>query len=182
MPAWLGNALLSQGVLNFAITSAGIGFVFNCPVAGSSVAQTRVSEPSTASCPSTKIWWRTSKLERRNSPMIGMHLDLVAEFGRHHEFGARIDQRHAEDFEGLRHLVRLHAERGLEQVPARRVEKLEEAAVEDDAGRVAIGPVDGELPLVDEVAHEMPRPIRNRCIRCRSGVGVSNLAVCHSGR
>ena len=103
-----------------------------------------------------------------------MHLDHVTEFGRHHEFGARIDQRNAEDFEGLGHVLWLDAESGLEQVPARGIKELEEAAVENDPGRIAIGPVDGEMPLVDEVAHEDWFPFGTGAFDAAAGGVVSN--------
>ena len=50
-------------------------------------------------------------------------------------------------------LRRPHAERRLEQQPCAPVEELEEAAVEYDAGRIAMTPFDGELPAIDEIGH-----------------------------
>src|SRR4029077_10938315 len=48
---------------------------------------------------------------------------------------------------------RLHAERGLEQHPGAPVEELEEAAVKDDAGGIAMTPLNSEPPPADEFRH-----------------------------
>ena len=47
-------------------------------------------------------------------------------------------------------LMRLDAERGLEQKPGAGVEEFEETRIEYDAGRVAIAPGNGQLSAVDE--------------------------------
>ncbi len=49
--------------------------------------------------------------------------------------------------------MRLHAEGGLEHFPGVGVEDLEVAAVEHDAGRIALAPFDGQLPAVGERRH-----------------------------
>ena len=65
-------------------------------------AQTRVSPPSTASAPPTLM--RVLDLEAGAAEFRHARGDLdgVAEFGRLEEIGARIDQRDADDAEGLR--------------------------------------------------------------------------------
>ena len=50
-------------------------------------------------------------------------------------------------------LLRLDAERGVEQQPGAGVEEFEEARIEHDAGRVAVAPGDGQLPAEDERGH-----------------------------
>src|ERR1700722_3195487 len=80
-------------------------------------------------------------------------LDDVAEPCRSEEARAGIDQGYAHDAVGRAELVRLHAERRLEQGPRAPIEELEEPAVEDDAGRVAMTPFDHELPSVDKTGH-----------------------------
>lgn len=85
----------------------------------------------------------------------GRELDDVAESRRSEKARAGIDQRYAHDAEGRAELVRLHAERRLEQGPRAPVEEFEETAVEDDAGRVAMAPFDHELPSVDETGHRV---------------------------
>ncbi len=50
-------------------------------------------------------------------------------------------------------LVRLHTERSVEQLPGAGIEHLEEAAVEHDAGGVALAPFDGQLSAVGEGRH-----------------------------
>src|ERR1700727_1355905 len=83
----------------------------------------------------------------------GGELDNIAEPRRRQKARAGIDQRYAHDAESRAELVRLHAERRLEQGPGAPIEKFEEPAVEDDAGRVAMAPFDHELPSVDETGH-----------------------------
>src|SRR3984957_4450267 len=83
----------------------------------------------------------------------GRQLDDVAEPRRSQKARAGIDQGYAHDAEGRAELVRLHAERRLEQGPGAPIEEFEEPAVEDDAGRVAMAPFDHELPSVDETGH-----------------------------
>ena len=81
------------------------------------------------------------------------HLDDIAEARRRDEARAGVHQRNAENAEGGRQFVRLHAERRLEQAPGAAIEKLEEAGVEDDPGGVAMSPLDREMPPVDETGH-----------------------------
>src|SRR5205814_6758524 len=69
--------------------------------------------------------------------------------------GAHVDQRSSHDAECIRELVRLHAERRLEHLPGAGVEDFEEAAVEHDAGRIALAPRDGQLPAVNERRHSV---------------------------
>src|SRR5262245_37665014 len=80
----------------------------------------------------------------------GCYLDRVAESDGLDEIGARVDQGNADDAESAGEVLRLHAERRLEHVPGVGVEDLEEAAVENDAGRIALAPFDGQLPAVGE--------------------------------
>src|SRR5664280_2413242 len=77
----------------------------------------------------------------------------VAEFRGFQEIGARVHQRNTDDAEGFRQLMRRHAERGFEQHPGADVEHLEKAAVEHDAGRVALAPFDGQLSAECERRH-----------------------------
>src|SRR5262249_19224998 len=77
----------------------------------------------------------------------------VVELGGLDEAGAGVDDRKAHDAEGRPQLRRPHAQRLLEHAPDAPVEELEEVAVEDDAGRIAMTPFDDELPVVDEIAH-----------------------------
>src|SRR5580700_6792833 len=85
----------------------------------------------------------------------GCQLDDVAEPRRREKARAGIDQGDAHDAEGRAELVRLHAECRLEEGPRAPIEELEEPAVEDDAGRVAMAPFDHELPSVDETGHRV---------------------------
>jgi hypothetical protein len=136
-----------------AVTSAGIGrdFIFNGS-AGSRAAQTRVSCPSTATVAPTKSRCSTSKLERRNSRTWELSSTWSPKCA-----GARkragIDQGQPGNAKRRCELGRLHAEGGLEQHPGAPVEKLEKSAVEDDAGRVAMAPLDGKAPPVNQFSH-----------------------------
>ena len=51
---------------------------------------------------------------------------------------------------------------GLEQRPGAPIEEFEEAAVEHDAGRIAMGPFDGELPAADEIGHDAHDRAQNK--------------------
>ena len=90
-------------------------------------------------------------------------LDDIAEPRWSQKARAGIDQRYAHDAVGRAELVRLHAERRLEQGPGAPIEEFEEPAVEDDAGRVAMAPFDHELPSVDEIVHRGSLALR--CLR-----------------
>src|SRR5262249_52483449 len=48
-----------------------------------------------------------------------------------------------------------HAEHGLEHLPGAPVEIFEEAAVEDNAGRVTMAPFDRQRSKVDQVRHRL---------------------------
>src|SRR5262245_27636790 len=86
------------------------------------------------------------------------HVDDVAESDRPEEISARVHQRNSDNTEGVRKLVRLDPERRLEHLPCAGIEDLEETAVEHDPGRVALAPLDGQLPAIDERRHA--------CLRC----------------
>src|SRR5215471_19264016 len=77
----------------------------------------------------------------------------VAELDRHDEARPSIDQRDPHDAKGRRQVGWLDAERGLEQGPCADVEIFEEAAVEHDAGGIAVAPFDRDLPAIDESGH-----------------------------
>jgi len=96
----------------------------------------------------------TSKLERRNSPHLGGDVGQVVEFWRGFEKSALgVDQRNA--------MMRMRFRGPQARTPSAisnsshelQSKKLEEAAVEHDARRVAMTPFDGELPAVDEICH-----------------------------
>src|SRR5215471_21276563 len=84
---------------------------------------------------------------------FGGDVGHVVELGRLDEARLGVDQRNADNAVGGPELARPHPQRFLEQQPRAPVEELEEAAVEHDAGRIAMTPFDGELPVVDEIAH-----------------------------
>src|SRR5580692_5328298 len=86
-------------------------------------------------------------------------LDDVAEPRRSEKARAGVDQGYAHDAVGRAEVVRLHAERRFEQGPGAPIEELEKPAVEDDPGRIAMAPFDGELAPVEEAGH---RPISTR--------------------
>src|SRR5579872_7285269 len=67
-------------------------------------------------------------------------LDRVAEACRPDELCAGIDQRNAHDAVCCRKVVRLYAERCLEQRPGAPVEIFKETRIEDDSRRVAMTP------------------------------------------
>src|SRR6476646_9781757 len=104
------------------------------------------------------------------------HLDGVAELHRLEEIGVRVDQWNAHDAAGAGELMRLHAERCLEHFPGVGVEDLEEAAVEHDAGWIALAPFDGQLPAVSERRHagclssDDPLLYSGQCLTCHGRV------------
>src|SRR5262252_6659100 len=67
--------------------------------------------------------------------------------------GLGVHQRNAHDAEGRAQLVRRYAQCRFEQQPDAPIEKLEEMAVEHDAGRVAMTPFDRESPAAHEIGH-----------------------------
>jgi hypothetical protein len=84
---------------------------------------------------------------------VGAQFDLVAEPRRRQKTRPGIDERQPGNAKGCRQIGRLHAERGLEQHPGAPIEKFEKAAVKDDAGGVAMAPLNGKAPPVDEFCH-----------------------------
>src|SRR5215831_6564274 len=98
---------------------------------------------------------------------MGAQFDLVAEAGRRQKTRAGIDQGQPGNAKRRCELGRLHAEGGLEQHPGAPVKKLEKSAVEDDAGRVAMAPLDGKAPPVNKFSH-----YRKSLPRTRSGVAA----------
>ena len=128
------------------MTSLGIGRALSRVVSASSrPAHTRVSRPSTASSPRTKSWCATSKLERRNSLTCDASSTASPNRAGERKLARGVDQRNADDAEGGPKSGGLTPSAGLEQRPGAPVEELEEAAVEDDAGRVAVAPFNREL-------------------------------------
>src|SRR5262249_2743044 len=87
---------------------------------------------------------------------LGGDLGNVVEAGGPDEARPGIDQRNAEDAELSAEITGPHAERRLEKLPRTPVEELEEAAVEHDAGRIAMAPFGDELQAVDEICHRVP--------------------------
>src|SRR5271155_2719070 len=83
-------------------------------------------------------------------------LHRIAEARRRDEARAGVDQRQAEDAERRGKLGRLHAEGFFKKRPGAPIEEFEKVAVEDDAGRVALAPFDGEMPPADEIGHARP--------------------------
>src|SRR5262249_16048379 len=67
--------------------------------------------------------------------------------------GRGVDQRYSDDSEGDRQLVRFHLKRFLEKTRHAPMQIFEEAAVEDDASRIAVTPFDRDLPAEDEIGH-----------------------------
>src|SRR5262245_20867619 len=86
------------------------------------------------------------------------HVYNVAELDRPEEIGAGVDQRNSDNSERVSQLVRLDPERRLEHLPGARVEDLKETAVEHDPGRIALAPLDGQFPPIDERRHVLPPP------------------------
>src|SRR5262249_18783418 len=82
---------------------------------------------------------------------------LVAEPHRQYETRTRVDQRHAHNIIGRKQVGARDAEHSLEHCPRTYVEELEEAAVEDDAGWIALAPLNGECPAVDDIGHNNVR-------------------------
>src|SRR5215467_15013249 len=91
---------------------------------------------------------------------LGGDLDVVAELDRDMEAGLRIDQRDPDDVVGGEQVLARHSQHALEHLPGGPVEILEESAVENDAGGVAMAPFDPQALVVDEVRH-------------RSGIGTA---------
>jgi len=77
----------------------------------------------------------------------------IAEPCRGEEARAGIDQWKTQDPESGSEIRRLGAQRGCKKRPGAPVKKLEKAAVENDTGRIAVSPFDGELPPADEIGH-----------------------------
>ena len=82
-----GARVKSQLCDSRAMTSSGTGALFIVPRVGSPRTHTRVSKPSTASLPSLRRRWRTSKLERRNAVDRRLDRHVVAEPGRNQKAG-----------------------------------------------------------------------------------------------
>jgi len=101
----------------------------------------RVSRPSTASSPASVMRWVTSKLERRNSPISEATSTKSPNLTGTPEARLRIDQRHADDVVGANRSCRGTPSTlsNISQVTSR---IFEEAAVEDDAGGIAMAPFD----------------------------------------
>src|SRR5438132_11793062 len=77
----------------------------------------------------------------------------IVELGGPEKAGLGVDQRYSYDPEDPRQLIRLHRKRFLKKTPHAPIEIFEEAAVEHDASRVAVTPIDRELPAEDEMGH-----------------------------
>src|SRR5262249_44408630 len=86
------------------------------------------------------------------------HVHDVAESDRPEEISSRVHQRNSDNPEGVRNLVRLAAEPRLAYLPCAGIEDLDETAVEHHPGRVALAPLDGQMPAIDERRHA--------CLRC----------------
>src|SRR4029450_10748599 len=86
------------------------------------------------------------------------HVPNVAELDRPEEIGAGIDQWNSDNAERVRQLVRFDPERRLEHLPGAGIEDLEETAVEHDPCRIALAPLDGQFPAIDERRHALPPP------------------------
>src|SRR5262249_3936595 len=85
---------------------------------------------------------------------MGREFDDIAKARRREKAGTGIDQRQAGNAERRPQIRRLHAERGLEQQPRAPIENLKKPAVEDDAGGIAMAPLDGKAPAADEFGHQ----------------------------
>ena len=84
---------------------------------------------------------------------LGGDVRHIVELSGSKKAGRGVDQRYSDDSEGDRQLVRFHLKRFLEKTPHAPIEIFEEAAVEDDASRIAVTPFDRELPAEDEIGH-----------------------------
>jgi len=112
-------------------------------------------------------------------------LDGIAESDRPQKPCARIDQRQADNAEGRGEIGRFHAQRRFEQCPRAPIEKFEESAVEDETGRIALSPLDGEMPPVDEMRHgKFAMETMGRTFGARSSATVPGLsnAACQMQR
>src|ERR1700746_2080370 len=89
---------------------------------------------------------------------MGTQFDLIAEARGRQKTRASIDERQPGNAKSRRQLGRLHAKRGLEQHPSAPVEKFKKSAIEDDAGRVAVPPLDGKAPPMNEFSHQSMIP------------------------
>src|SRR5919197_1928740 len=94
-------------------------------------------------------------LEARSPELADLGGDVrhIAEPGGLEKASLGVDQGDSDDAEDASQLVWPDVERRFEQAPRAPIEKLEEAAVEHDPGRVAMTPFDGELPAIDEIGH-----------------------------
>src|SRR6266852_2839076 len=79
---------------------------------------------------------------------------VVAEPGRNQKAGVGADQRMAAEIVGLEVFVLGHAERALDQRRGAGIEERHVARIVDDAGRVAVAPLDAHDARVDE--HSWP--------------------------
>jgi hypothetical protein len=88
---------------------------------------------------------------------LGGDVRHIVELGGSEKAGLGVHQRYSDDSEGHRQLIRFHLKRFLEKTPHAPIEILEEAAVENDANRVAVTPFDRELPAQNEISHARNR-------------------------
>src|SRR5215472_2651197 len=84
---------------------------------------------------------------------MGSEFDQVAESRRGQKTRAGIDQRQPGDAEGRCQFGGLHPQRCLEQQPGAPVKEFKKPAVEDNAGGVAMAPLDGKAPPMNEFGH-----------------------------
>src|SRR5262249_21439762 len=82
-------------------------------------------------------------------------VDHVTAFYRLDEISPYIHQWESHDAEGTGKLVRLDPKRGPEHLPGARVEYLEKAAVEHDAGGIALAPFDCKLFSIGKGHHAL---------------------------
>jgi hypothetical protein len=86
---------------------------------------------------------------------LGGDVEKIAKLDRHMKARLHIDQWDPDDVISREQVLAWHAEHTLEHLPGGPVEIFEKAAVEDDAGGIAMAPFDPQALVVDEVGHRV---------------------------
>ena len=107
---------------------------------------------------------------------LGSQLNAVAKPRRSDKPGARIDQGQRIDTKCGGELGRPHTQRRFKQAPGAPVEIFEKPAVKDNAGRIAVRPLDRKLPSVEKIGHGIPQSAAPVMAINRVFGGMSNRA------
>ena len=79
--------------------------------------------------------------------------DRIAEAGWRKKSGAGIDDGDADNIEGGGEVRRRDTQRTREKGSRAPIEEFEEAAIENDSGRIALSPLDPKLPSAEKIGH-----------------------------